>query len=193
MIRNLFRRVRPKGEQSPVQHLLIASEGRHVSDEVIDRAVDMLRAHGGHATVLTVARLWGTSFGLPNPGLRPSKREMDEQKEIMFSALDRLEKAGIEADGHIVTTRNPCKSIRKQVAQRNCDAILMGADPRRPWYIRNMMWSQEPYRIQASMTVPVHLVCSSASGAASGGKTGPARKPKGPPPARTKRLATSKK
>lgn len=159
MIRNFFRRKRQAGAELPASQLLIASEGRAISNEVIDLAVDMLHVHGGHVTVLTVARLWGTSFGLPNPGLRPSKAEMDVQKENMISALARLEKAGIKADGHIVTTRHPFKSIRNQAKQRGCDAIIMGADPRRPWFIRNLMWSQEPYRIRAGMKIPVHLVC----------------------------------
>lgn len=158
MIRNLFRRAR-QGDAGPVRHILIASEGRAISDEVIDKAVDMLtQVHGGHVTVLTVARLWGTSFGLPNPGLRPSKAEMEVQKGNMYSALDRLKNAGIEADGHIVTTRTPLKSIRKHAVQKNCDAIIMGTDARRPWFVRGLMWSQEPYRVQANMPIPVHLV-----------------------------------
>ena len=158
MIRNLFRRARKAGNGDPVHHVLIASEGRSISDDVIDLAVDMLHVHGGHVTVMTVARLWGTSFGLPNPGLRPSKAEMDVQKEIMFSALNRLENAGITADGHIVTTRHPSKSIEKQVRQRGCDAVIMGADIRRSWFFRNTMWSQEPYRVLSRLDVPVHLV-----------------------------------
>lgn len=175
MIGTFFNRKQQTDESKPVKHLLIASEGRPISDEVIARAVDMLQANGGRATVLTIARLWGTSFGLPSPGLRPTKREMDEQKENMFSALNRLEEAGIEVDGHIVTTRNPCKSIRKQVTQKDCDAIIMGADPRRPWFVRNMMWSQEPYRVQSGMTVPVHLVCPQESVGTSGRQRGSKR------------------
>lgn len=159
MIHNFFRRAQQNDEPQVVQHVLIASEGRPIKDEVINLAVDMLHVHGGRATVLTVARLWGTSFGLPNPGLRPSKREMDEQKDIIFQALDRLKEAGIEADGHIVTTRNPLKSIRNEASKKNCDAIIMGADPRQPWFLRNFMWSQEPYRVRALMRIPVHLVC----------------------------------
>ncbi|MBI6630589.1 universal stress protein [Pontibaca salina] len=163
MIRNLFRRSRKTDNGEPVRHILIASEGRRISNDVIDLAVDMLHDHGGHATVLTVARLWGTSFGLPNPGLRPSKREMDEQKDNMFQALDRLNAAGIEAGGHIVTTRHPLKSIRKQALEKNCDAIIMGADRRQPWFLRNFMWSQEPYRIRARVPLPVYLVCPAAT------------------------------
>lgn len=178
MIRNLFRRARKVGNGDPVHHVLIASEGRSISDDVIDLAVDMLHVHGGHVTVMTVARLWGTSFGLPNPGLRPSKREMDAQKDIMFKALDRLKDAGIEADGHIVTTRNPLKSIRNQATQKNCDAIVMGADPRQPWFLRSFMWSQEPYRVRARLPIPVHLVC-------------PVATPAGSPPGRSRRPGMS--
>lgn len=150
--------------RSHLPHVLIASEGRAVSDRVIIRAADLLPGGQGRVTVLTVARLWGTSFGLPNPGLRPSKREMDEQKEIMTSALDRLEALGIEADGHIVTTRHPAKSIRRKLRKGSFDAIVMGADPRRPWFMRGFMWSQEPWRVKATMPVPVHLVCPDGSG-----------------------------
>ncbi|KQZ96093.1 hypothetical protein ASD64_18240 [Mesorhizobium sp. Root157] len=159
MIRTLFRQSRPAGDQRAVQSVLIASEGRRFSQDVIDLAVRMLRPHNGHATVLTVARLWGTGFGLPNPGLRPSKREMDEQQENVFWALSQLEDAGVTANGHIVTTRNPSKSILNEAKRRTCDAIIMGADPRRPWFVRNLMWSQEPYRVHARTPIPVHLVC----------------------------------
>ncbi|WP_113913556.1 universal stress protein [Roseovarius dicentrarchi] len=163
MIAKLFRRA-PQGGNGPARNILIASEGRPISDAVIALATDMLDP-GGTVTVLTVARLWGTSFGLPNPGLRPSKAEMQVQKDIMYSALDRLEQAGIEADGHIVTTRHPSKSIRKQVAQRGCDTIIMGADARKPWFLRATMWSQEPYRVSAGAPVPVHLVGPETPGA----------------------------
>ncbi len=156
MIGKLFRRAQP-GPAGPARNILIASEGRPISDAVIALAVDMLD-EGGKVTVLTAARLWGTSFGLPNPGLRPSKAEMDVQKENMFSALDSLEQAGIEADGHIVTTRHPSKSIQKQVAQRGCDTIIMGADAQKPWFLRATMWSQEPYRVSSRVAIPVHLV-----------------------------------
>ncbi len=54
----------------------------------------------------------------------PSKAKMNVQTENMFSALDRLEKAGIEADGHIVTTRHPSRSIQKQVSQRGTNTLI---------------------------------------------------------------------
>lgn len=159
MIPNLFGQSRSAGESKAAQNVLIASEGRRFNQDVIDLAVRMLLPHDGHARVLSVARLWGTGLGLPNPGLRPSKREMEEQQENVFWALGQLEDAGVSAGGHIVTTRNPSKSILNEAKRHNCDAIIMGADPRRPWFIRNLMWSQEPYRVHARTPIPVHLVC----------------------------------
>ena len=159
MIRNLFAISQSDGDQQFAQRVLIASEGRRFNSEVIDLAVRMVKAQGGQARVLTIARLWGTGFGLPNPGLRPSRREMAEQEENVSWAIEQLENAGVNADGHIVTTRNPRKSILKEAKRQGCDAIIMGADPRRPWFIRGMMWSQEPYRVRAHTRIPVHLVC----------------------------------
>ena len=159
MIRNLFRHSPPAGDPQTVHSVLIASEGRRFSNDVIDLAVRMVRAQGGHARVLTVARLWGTGFGLPNPGLRPSKREMAEQEENVTWAISQLEDAGVSADGHIVTTRNPRKSILNEAKRQKCGAIIMGADPRRPWFVRGLMWSQEPYRVHSRTPIPVHLVC----------------------------------
>jgi len=159
MIRSLFRRSRPTDNPPEVSNVLVASEGRRFSQEVIDLAVRLVHGQGGHAQVLTVARLWGTSFGLPNPGLRPSRREMAEQEDNILWAITQLENAGVQADGHIVTTRNPCRSILNEAKRKNCDAIVMGADPRRNWLVRSMMWSQEPYRVSGRTSVPVHLVC----------------------------------
>jgi len=158
MLRNLFRRSPRACDPQVAQRVLIASEGRRFSADVIETAVRMLRDGGGQARVLTIARLWGTSFGLPNPGLRPSKSEMAEQQDNVHWAIGELEKAGVDADGHIVTTRNPGKSILNEARRQNCRAIIMGTDPKRPWLIRSMMWSQEPYRVLARAHIPVHLI-----------------------------------
>jgi len=163
MIRALFRRRQPSDDQQGVKNVLVASEGRRFTQDVIDLAVRMVGPQDGHAQVITVARLWGTSFGLPNPGLRPSRREMAEQEENITWAISQLERAGVMADGHIVTTRNPCRSILNEARRKGCDAIVMGADPRRGWFIGSMMWSQEPYRVRERTRVPVHLVCPQCS------------------------------
>ena len=158
-LRSLFRKSQSASKVEIERRVLVASEGRRFNNEIIDLAAGMVRNHGGHVRVLTIARLWGTAFGLPNPGLRPSKREMAEQEDNVAWAIHQLEDAGVSADGHIVTTRNPRKSILLEAKRQKCGAIIMSADPRRTWIVGNLMWSQEPYRVRRRAPIPVHLVC----------------------------------
>jgi nucleotide-binding universal stress UspA family protein len=146
-------------DSASAQSVLIASEGRAFNDEVIALALRLV-APGGHIRVVSIARLWGTSFGLPNPGLRPSKAEMKVQEDNVATAIEKLKKAGAEADGHIITTRDPRKSIHKEAKRQQSDVIIMGADPQRAWIVRGMMWSQEPYRVRRRAPAPVYLLCS---------------------------------
>ena len=61
--------------------------------------------------VFTVARVHGVAFGLPSPGLLPTKAEWAEQRNIVDKAIGRLERKGIKADGHVLGTRNAAKKI----------------------------------------------------------------------------------
>lgn len=158
MMRDFFRRSLPVVDHSGPQQVLIASEGRRISEDVIQMAARIARGQGGGVRVLSVARLWGTSFGLPNPGLKPSRREMAEQEDNVAQAIAQLEALDVEADGHIVVTRQPAKSILRAAGRVHCTAIVMGADPRRNLLVGCMMWSQEPYRVRRSARIPVHLV-----------------------------------
>ena len=45
---------------------------------------------------MTIARVWGTSLGFPNPGLQPSRAEWTEQRLIARQAVDAFEKAGFD-------------------------------------------------------------------------------------------------
>lgn len=158
MIRRLFGRRRRDPVKPGTYSVLVASEGRRFTQEAIDLAERLARDKGGQVRVITVARLWGSSFGLPNPGLRPTRREMAEQQENVAWAIERLEERGLSADGHIVVTRDACNSILREVKRLGCEAIVMHADPRRPALIGSFMWSQAPYRIKRRAPVPLHLV-----------------------------------
>jgi hypothetical protein len=108
--------------------------------------------------VFSVVRVWGTSLGLPNPGLLPSKREWDVQRENVSGAVARLRRRGIDASGHALATRKATKRIVGEAERLRCDAIVMAADPPRSRLVADLMWSQEPYRVRRRAKVPVHLV-----------------------------------
>ena len=158
-------RAAPGQDRGAARHgshvVLLASEGRPYSPAAIRRAAELARRHGGEVRVLMLARMWGTALGFPHPGLRPSRREMDQHQENVTWAIGALRRAGVEADGHIITTRKATKSILREASRVGCREIVMGGDPARNRVVADFMWSQEAQRVQRRATVPVHVVSGS--------------------------------
>ena len=152
----------PAGEPDPetlaVRAVLLASESREIPTSAIDLAARIAKRSGAPVHVFTIARIWGTSYGFPNPGLQPTKREWDEQRHHIEKAIGRLERKGVQADGRVIGTRAGAKRIVKEAERLGCDAIVMGADPKASAFMRNFMWSQEPYRVKTRARIPVFLV-----------------------------------
>ncbi len=136
--------------------ILLASEGRPFSDEAIAEVL-AIAAPGAHVRVFSVARVHGVAFGMPNPGLLPTKREWAEQRDAVASAIKRLKRRRLTADGHVVGTRNATKMILKEATAHRCEAIVMGADRDRNRVIANAMWEQEPQRVRRRCKLPVFL------------------------------------
>lgn len=152
-----------------IHRVLLASEGRRFSPTVLDFAARLARAPDSVVHILSLARVWGTSLGLPNPGLLPSRQEWDEQRSLVEEAARALRDRGIEAVGHVVGTRRATRRILDEAIRARCDAIVMAADPPRHWLLQDMMWSQEAYRVRRRARVPVYLV-SPAGAPLTGGR-----------------------
>jgi nucleotide-binding universal stress UspA family protein len=138
--------------------VLLATEGRAIPAAAVDRAAQLARESGGSVHVFSVARVWGTSFGFPNPGLLPTRHEWKEQRAVVGDAVNALKKNGVDATGHVLATRRATKRIIAEAERQGCNAIVMAADPPRNRFVADLMWSQEPYRVQRRAKVPVHLV-----------------------------------
>lgn len=138
--------------------ILLASEGRDIPDSVIARIVELAYKDGSSVHVLSIARVHGVAFGLPNPGLLPTKAEWDEQREIVRKAVNRLRRKGLDADGHVIGTRKATRRICEEAVMKECQAIVMAADPDRGRFVGDTMWTQEPQRVRRKATVPVFLV-----------------------------------
>jgi nucleotide-binding universal stress UspA family protein len=138
--------------------VLLASEDRPFSPAAVELATRLARGSGGPVHVFSIARVWGTSLGLPNPGLLPTKREWEEQRTSVDHVVRRLRRRGVEASGQVTGTRSGAKRIVEEAARLDCEAIVMGADEPRNRVLANFMWSQEPYRVRRRARMPVHLV-----------------------------------
>ena len=143
-----------------LKSLMLASEGRPIAPSAVDFAAQLAGRTNAAVHVLSIARVWGTAFGLPNPGLLPSKREWEEQRRLVADAVTALRERGIDATGQVLGTRSPAKRILAEADRRRCGAIVMSADPPRPWLIANLLWSQEPYRVRQRSRIPVYLVAA---------------------------------
>ena len=148
----------PSAAEGPFERILLASEGRTFSDAAIARVVELARSSDASVRVFSIARVHGVAFGMQTPGLLPTKAEWAEQREIVGKAVKRLERSGIEADGHVVGTRKSTKRILQEARLAACDAIVMGADPDRNRVVGDFSWSQEPQRVRRKAKIPVFLV-----------------------------------
>jgi nucleotide-binding universal stress UspA family protein len=141
-----------------IRRVLLATEGRPIPASAIEFAARIARPGKAPVHVFAIARVYGTSFGFPNPWLRPSRRELEEQRDLARTAVKALKQQGVEATGRVHGTRKATKRIVGEADRLGCDAIVMAADPPRSRLLADMMWSQEPYRVRRRADVPVYLV-----------------------------------
>jgi hypothetical protein len=121
--RNPFKR--GKWDKQPTQSsaVLIATVGIAIPPAVIQRAVEL--SEGRPVAIVAIARIYGSSFGLPSPGLMPTRKEMDEQLAFVNKAITRLEKAGVEAWGQVASTRRYAKTIAQAGRARGVSRVLV--------------------------------------------------------------------
>jgi nucleotide-binding universal stress UspA family protein len=108
--------------------------------------------------VFSIARVHGTAYGFPSPGLLPSKREWQQQRDLVAAAVKELRRRGFDANGEVVGTRKAAARICRQAEGLGCDVIVMPADPPRNRVAADFMWTQEAYRVRRKAKVPVYLV-----------------------------------
>jgi len=103
--------------------VLLASPGAPFSSAAIRRACQL--AAGEPVAVLSILKVYGSAFGLPNPGLMPTRRERDEQYANVRRAIAAVERRGGTADGQITATRSAGRTIAKVARSRNVRYVVM--------------------------------------------------------------------
>ena len=107
--------------------VLLASSGSPFSRAAVRRAREL--AAGDTVAVLSILKVYGSQFGLPNPGLLPSRREREEQLAIVQKAITQLEQQGGTADGQVAATRSAGRTIAKVARARQVRYVVMDAGP----------------------------------------------------------------
>jgi hypothetical protein len=126
---------RRKWDKQPSQAaaVLIATVGVPIPPAVIRSAVKL--SGGDPVAVVSIARIYGSSLGLPNPGLMPTKAEMDAQRALVAKAIDRLERSGVEAWGQVAATRRFAKTIAEAARVRGVSHVLVVSPETARWRV----------------------------------------------------------
>jgi nucleotide-binding universal stress UspA family protein len=103
--------------------VLLASSGGPFSKAAVRRAREL--AAGEPVAVLSILKIYGSTFGLPNPGLMPTRREREEQFANVRKAITQLERSGCTADGQIAATRSAGRMIAKVARVRQVRVVVM--------------------------------------------------------------------
>jgi hypothetical protein len=119
----LLRRRRWDPPRTSQATILLASSGEPFSPAAITRAAEL--ASSGTVAVISIARLHGYAFGLPNPGLLPTKQEKDRQFAQVKAAISTLEKRGRVADGQVAVSRAPAKVFARAAKARGVSTVVI--------------------------------------------------------------------
>lgn len=146
----------PRRIPDPPRRILLATVGQPFPPDVTARAIELATPEHAKITVLGIAKVYGTSLGLPNPGLQPNRIEWQVLKDGVEEAADALRTRGFEVRVGLSRSRNAPKMIARWAKARNFHAIVV-ADPELPRW-RRMLEGDVAHQIERRCAVPVHAV-----------------------------------
>jgi len=108
--------------------VMLASDGRQdYSEGAVARAAAL--SPSGPVAVVTIAKIYGFSFGIPHPGLLPTKDELAERRGWVEAAIRRLGADGVAADGQVAATRRTAKKLAAVARARGARVIVIDETP----------------------------------------------------------------
>lgn len=155
----------PRSFPDPPKRILLVTVARPPEPELVKRTRELAGPEHAKITVLGVAKIYGTSLGLPHPGLQPNRVEWQILRDGVEEAADELRVHGFEVRVGLTRARNAPKMISKWVGARNFHAVVVSAPDKPRW--RALVEGDLAREIHRRCGVPVHAVpVASAEGRA---------------------------
>jgi hypothetical protein len=150
-----FRIRKKKWDDQPAQSasVLIASSGEPIPPSAVRWALAL--SDGEAVAVISLARIYGSSFGLPNPGLMPTKKELEDQRSQVDKAVKLIEKKGNDGWGQVAATRRPVKAIAQAARARGVRHVIVVAPETAPWrqFVEGNLAKDVARRLGSSVSV----------------------------------------
>jgi len=102
---------------------VVASSGEPFSKAAISRAGEL--AGSDPITVVSTLKIYGSSWGLPVPGLMPTPKERQQQLAIVKAAVKELQRRGYAVDGQVAATRSAGKTIARIAYARGARIVVL--------------------------------------------------------------------
>jgi hypothetical protein len=152
-------RRRPYDEQpTDPAHVLLATTTQTFPGDAYEVARSLVDGQPAGVAVLSIARIHGSSYGFPNPGLMPTRREIQTCRDAIAEALEVFHRDHLSARGQIAITRHELKQIAT-VARAHDVAHIVLVIPAKPRWRR--LVEGDPLRTlhrRVGEQVAVHLV-----------------------------------
>jgi hypothetical protein len=150
-IKRLGRRRGDPPPASPRDVVVVLQPNATASPELFNAA----KAAGGTVTVVLPLKIHGYSFGMPNPGLMPTKRERAVAEEAIDSTVRRLRRVGVDVDGQIVVTRHAHRAVTAIARRRGANRVLLedATASRLRRFLEGDLQTQLARRLAPSVTV----------------------------------------
>jgi hypothetical protein len=152
----------PRTYPDPPRRVLLVSPSLPLAPDAIEKVVALATPAHARITVLGIAKIYGTSLGLPHPGLQPTHTEWDLQRLIVHEAADTLRGRGFDVRVGLSRSRNIPKMIAKWGVAKNFHAIVVPDPPRPRW--RRAIEGDIVHEIGRRCAIPVYTVVASPGG-----------------------------
>ncbi len=124
-------RVRGDAQPTDPVRLVLLSPGQAFRPEAIARAIEL--ANGSRIAVVVLARIHGSSFGFPNPGLMPNAKEKAAATDYVETALAAIRRSGGKADGQVAVARSASKVGARVAKLRQASVVVVDEGIRPGW------------------------------------------------------------
>jgi hypothetical protein len=152
-------RRRPYDEQpTDPAHVLLATTIQTFPGHAHEMARGLADGQPGGVAVLSIARIHGSAYGFPNPGLMPTRKEIQTCSDAIAEALEVFHRDDLQARGQIAMTRHELKQIGAVARAHDVAHIVLVVAPKPRW---RRLIEGDPLRTlhrRVSEHVVVHLV-----------------------------------
>ena len=142
------------------KHILIATDGSELAGKAVAQGLDLAKALGAKATVVTVTEPWtAAAYGtIPTPSLIDSydSASAENATRILASVAEVAKTKQIACDALHVADRYPVEGILETTKDKGCDLIVMASHGRRG--IARLLLGSETIRVLTLSPVPVLVI-----------------------------------